>query len=78
MPDAFPARAGSDTRVAAALALALAALYAANLDFLPGNDATPNAYLAAQLLEGEGFTFSPSKARMFAGNSVAPVATTRV
>jgi hypothetical protein len=51
-----------DGLTALVLAAGLAALYLANLDFLPGNDATPNVYLAAQLLEGEGLSFTPSTA----------------
>ena len=47
---------------AAALALALAIVYCANGDFLPGNDATPNVYLAAQVLNGGGLSFTPSRA----------------
>lgn len=47
---------------AAALALALALAYSANRDFLPGNDATPNVYLAAQVLDGGGLSFTPSGA----------------
>jgi len=53
---------GRDAVRAAALALGLALAYSANGDFLPGNDATPNVYLAAQVLNGGGLSFTPSGA----------------
>lgn len=51
-----------DVALAAALAAVLVLVYTSNRDFVPGHDATPNAYLAAQLLEGGGLAFTPSGA----------------
>lgn len=50
----------ADAVIAAALVAAIAAVYLANGDVLPGNDATPNLYLAARIIEGQGLTFTPS------------------
>lgn len=69
-PDAGPCRSGIGERPATRrallraclLTLALALVYLSNLDFLPGNDATPNVDLAARLLEGGGFGVTPSSA----------------
>jgi hypothetical protein len=50
-----------DAAIAAAVALTLTVVYSANGEVLPGNDATGNAYLAANLLEEGRFSFSVSR-----------------
>jgi hypothetical protein len=55
------AAAGRTALPAALLALALLATYLANGGALPGNDATPSAYLAAHLAQGRGVAFTPSR-----------------
>ena len=46
---------------AVGLTLAMLALYHANGDFLPGNDATANLYLPVNLLRGRGLSFRPEE-----------------
>jgi hypothetical protein len=47
--------------IAAGLLCAVLAIYELNGDFLPGNDATPNLYLTANILDGGGLAFAPSR-----------------
>jgi hypothetical protein len=50
-----------DGIAALALAAILVAAYLANGEVLPGNDATANVYLAAEVVETGRFSFSPSR-----------------
>ncbi len=52
---------GRDGAFAAALAVGLVLVYSAS-DVLPGKDAVPNVLLAAQIVDGGGFSFTPSDA----------------
>jgi hypothetical protein len=56
------APAPSAARLAWLLFALLAAVYLANGDFLRGNDAVPNVYLAAEILEHGRLSFTPEEA----------------
>ena len=46
---------------AAGIVVVLFAIYHLNGDFLPGNDAKPNVYLALSILDEGNLTFTPSE-----------------
>ena len=51
----------TDHRIALGLIVGLVILYCANGDVLPGNDATPNVYLALNVLQAGRLSFTPSR-----------------
>jgi hypothetical protein len=60
-PSCTRPEARSDRIVALVLCLVLVALYSANGEVLPGKDAAPNVYLAAELLDEGRISFTPSR-----------------